>query len=296
MRITPMILARQAVHFINRNAQVINASLERLGTGRRINRSHEDPPGTVLSMRLQSDILATVGDYRRLEQVMPYIQAADTSLQQSISVLQRARELILRAGSDTVTTDQRLAIANEMRGLRDELVQIANTQVGDRFIFSGAAILTKPFTLDSDGNATYQGDSDSLTAKLSSGEEVAITLDGRKIFQGNEDVFAVFKDALEALANDNAWEIREQILPRLDRALDQIVQASAIYGAQANRIERTISNLQAQEVGLRMALSPVFDADISEEVMTYQLKQTTMQATLFAVSRIVPMSLVDFMV
>jgi len=46
---------------------------------------------------------------------------------------------------------------------------------------------------------------------------------------------------------------------------------------------------------LRMALSPVLDADIAEEVTTYQLRQTTLQATLFAVSRILPTSLLEFM-
>ncbi|MFA0782006.1 flagellar hook-associated protein FlgL, partial [Fervidibacter sacchari] len=167
MRVTPMILARQAVYFINQNADVINRSLERLGTGRRINRAYEDPPGTVLSMRLQSDIASVEGDYRRLEQVLPYIQAADTALQQAISVLQRARELVLMASNDTLTADQRSAIANELVGLRDELLQIANTKVGDRFLFAGSAILTKPFTMDADGNATYQGDSDQLFVALS---------------------------------------------------------------------------------------------------------------------------------
>jgi len=119
-----MILARQAVHFINQNTDVINRSLERLGTGRRINRAHEDPPGTVLSMRLQSDIALVEGDYRRLEQALPYIQAADTALQQAISVLQRVRELVLMASNDTLTADQRSAIANELVGLRDELFKL----------------------------------------------------------------------------------------------------------------------------------------------------------------------------
>lgn len=295
MRITPMILARQAVQFINRNAEIINESLERIGTGKRINRAYEDPPGTVLSMRLQSDIVAIEGDYRRLEQALPYLQAADASLQQAISVLQRARELLLQAGNDTVTADQRLAIAKEIVGLRDELAQIANTRVGERFLFAGAAILTKPFNFDSEGNAIYHGDSEKLTVKLSNGEEIAVTLDGRGVFQESEDVFAVFKDALNALVNNDASSLREQILTRLDRALDQMVRISAIYGAQANRSERTMIMIQTQKVGLKMALSPVLDADIAQEFMTYQLKQTTMQATLFAVSRIVPMSLVDFM-
>ncbi|WP_456339079.1 flagellar hook-associated protein FlgL, partial [Fervidibacter sacchari] len=289
------ILARQAVHFINQNADVINRSLERLGTGRRINRAYEDPPGTVLSMRLQSDIASVEGDYRRLEQAMPYIQAADTALQQAISVLQRARELILMASNDTLTADQRSAIANEMVGLRDELLQIANTKVGDRFLFAGSAILTKPFTMDADGNATYQGDSDQLVVELSNGEQVAVTLDGRQIFQGTEDLFAVFKDAIASLRSDDVNALREQILPRLDAALNQVLRVSAIYGAQANRVERTMSTFLTQETSLRMALSPVLDADIAEEVTTYQLRQTTLQATLFAVSRILPTSLLEFM-
>lgn len=295
MRVTPMILARQAVHSINQNSDVINRSLERLGTGRRINRAYEDPPGTVLSMRLQSDIASVEGDYRRLEQALPYIQAADTALQQAISVLQRARELVLMASNDTLTADQCSAIANEMVGLRDELLQISNTKVGDRFLFSGSAILTKPFTIDADGNATYQGDSDQLVVALSNGERVAITLDGRQIFQGEEDLFAVFKDAISALRSDDVNALREQILSRLDAALNQVLRLSAIYGAQANRVERTMSTFLTQETSLRMALSPVLDADIAEEVTTYQLRQTTLQATLFEVSRILPTSLLEFM-
>ena len=295
MRVTPMILARQAVHFINLNADVINRSLERLGTGRRINRAYEDPPGTVLSMRLQSDIASVEGDYRRLEQALPYIQAADTALQQVISVLQRSRELVLMASNDTLTADQRSAIANEMVGLRDELLQIANTKVGDRFLFAGSAILTKPFAIDADGNATYRGDSDQLVVALSNGERIAVTLDGRQIFQGAEDLFAVFKDAISALRNDDVNALREQILPRLDATLSQVLRVSAIYGAQANRVERTMSTFLTQETSLRMALSPVLDADIAEETTTYQLRQTTLQATLFAVSRILPTSLLEFM-
>ncbi|MFN4179995.1 MAG: flagellin, partial [Armatimonadota bacterium] len=120
-------------------------------------------------------------------------------------------------------------------------------------------------------------------------------LDGRRIFQDSEDVFAVFRDAISALKNDDVNPLRNDVLPRLDASLTQILHMSAVYGAQGNRSERTMGTLLAQETSLRMALSPVLDADISEEVTTYQLRQVTMQATLFATSRILPLSLVDFM-
>jgi len=295
MRLTPMMLARQAVHFISRNAEAINRSLERLGTGQRLHRPSDDPPGVGLALRLQSDIAATEGDRQRIEQVLPYLQAADTAIQQALSLLQRARELFLQASNDTLTAEQRQAIANELSELRKELVQVANVQVGDRFLLAGSAILTKPFVVDNNGDVVYHGDSDQLSLVLSNGERLPVTLDGRRVFQSAEDVFAVLKDAIAALQANDVASVRDTLLPRLDRAIDNILGAAAVYGAQTNRGERTINTLSAQEVSLRVALSSVLDADITEEVATYQLRQTTLQATLLAVSRILPLSLVDFM-
>jgi len=145
MRITPSILARQAVFHINQNADAINASLERLGTGRRIRRASDDPTGTVLALRLQSDIALTDGDRRRVEQALPYLQAMDAALHQAIAILQRARELILQASNDSLTTDQRKAIAEEMTTLRDEFSKSPTPASATAICFSGTAILTKPF-------------------------------------------------------------------------------------------------------------------------------------------------------
>jgi flagellar hook-associated protein 3 FlgL len=295
MRITPSILARQAVFHINQNADAINASLERLGTGRRIRRASDDPTGTVLALRLQSDIALTDGDRRRVEQALPYLQAMDAALNQAIAILQRARELVLQASNDSLTTDQRKAIAEEMTTLRDEFLQVANTRVGDRYLFSGTAILTKPFIVNLAGDVAYQGDGNQMKVTLSNDEQVPITLAGNAIFQSGEDIFAVLKDAINAMNVGDGETLRANLLPRLDASIQQILNTAASLGAQANRSERTIDTLSLQKQSFQLALSPVLDADVAEEVATYQLRQTTLQATLFATSRILPLSLVDFM-
>jgi flagellar hook-associated protein 3 FlgL len=295
MRITPSILARQAVFHINQNADAINASLERLGTGRRIRRASDDPTGTVLALRLQSDIAMTDGDRQRVDQALPYLQAADAALQQAIAILQRARELVLQASNDSLTTDQRNAIAREMTTLRDEFLQVANTRVGDRYLFSGTAILTKPFVVNLAGDVVYQGDGNQMKVTLSNDEQVPITLAGNAVFQSGEDVFAVLKDAINAMNVGDGETLRANLLPRLDASIQQILNTAASLGAQANRSERTIDTLSLQKQSFQLALSPVLDADVAEEVATYQLRQTTLQATLFAASRILPLSLVDFM-
>jgi flagellar hook-associated protein 3 FlgL len=295
MRITPSILARQAVAHINQNADAINKSLERLGTGRRIRRASDDPTGTVLALRLQSDIAMTDGDRQRVDQALPYLQAADAALNQAIAILQRARELVLQASNDSLTTDQRKAIAEEMTTLRDEFLQVANTRVGDRYLFSGTAILTKPFVVNLAGDVVYQGDGNQMKVTLSNDEQVPITLAGNAVFQSGEDVFAVLKDAINAMNVGDGETLRANLLPRLDASIQQILNTAASLGAQANRSERTVDTLLLQKQSFQLALSPVLDADVAEEVATYQLRQTTLQATLFATSRILPLSLVDFM-
>jgi flagellar hook-associated protein 3 FlgL len=269
--------------------------LERLGTGRRIRRASDDPTGTVLALRLQSDIAMTDGDRQRVDQALPYLQAADAALQQAIAILQRARELVLQASNDSLTTDQRKAIAEEMTTLRDEFLQVANTRVGDRYLFSGTAILTKPFVVNLAGDVVYQGDGNQMKVTLSNDEQVPITLAGNAVFQSGEDVFAVLKDAINAMNVGDGETLRANLLPRLDASIQQILNTAASLGAQANRSERTVDTLLLQKQSFQLALSPVLDADVAEEVATYQLRQTTLQATLFAASRILPLSLVDFM-
>jgi flagellar hook-associated protein 3 FlgL len=194
-----------------------------------------------------------------------------------------------------LTTDQRKAIAEEMTTLRDEFLQVANTRVGDRYLFSGTAILTKPFVVNLAGDVVYQGDGNQMKVTLSNDEQVPITLAGNAIFQSGEDVFAVLKDAINAMNVGDGETLRANLLPRLDASIQQILNATASLGAQANRSERTIDTLSLQKQSFQLALSPVLDADVAEEVATYQLRQTTLQATLFAASRILPLSLVDFM-
>lgn len=295
MRVTPSMLARQAVHFINAHSEAINRSLERIGTGRRLNRVSDDPAGAVLAIRLRTDLAATEGDQRRLEQSLPLLQTADAALQQALSILQRARELVLQASNDTLTDDTRSAIAEEMTVLRQGLVQVANTRIGDRYLFGGTNILTKPFAVNLAGDVVYQGNDESVTLELSNGEFITISLPGTRVFQASEDVFTVLKEAVTAMQTGDTNTLRDSVLSRLDGAIQQVLNAVLSLGAQTNRSEGAIDTLWQQRLAIQTALSPITDADIAEEAATYQLKQTALQATFLATASLLPLSLVNFM-
>jgi flagellar hook-associated protein 3 FlgL len=295
MRITASMLAREVTRLVQRGTESLNRSLERLSTGRRVNRASDDPIGTILILRLRRGITQVEGDSRRLEEALMLPRASDAALNQAISLMQRVRELMLRASNDTLTASERTALAEEMSTLREELVHVANTRLGDRYLFAGTKVHTPPFVLQSNGEVVYQGNEDSMSLALSDGESITLTLPGQEVFQAQEDVFALLQDAITALRNGEADTLRESLLERLDAGLQQMLDAAARLGAQTNWGERTLATLNWYQETLRESLSRVQDADVTEEVTTWRLREATLQATLLAASRILPLSLVDFM-
>ena len=73
--------------------------------------------------------------------------AYDTTLNQGIDLLTRMKELVLGQASSAAATDAtRDSVAIELISLRQELLNIANYQVGDRFIYSGSLDTTQAFS------------------------------------------------------------------------------------------------------------------------------------------------------
>ena len=49
------------------------------------------------------------------------------------------------------------AIAEELGGLKEEILQTMNAKYGDKFLFSGSSNSEAPFTVDGDGNLLFNG-------------------------------------------------------------------------------------------------------------------------------------------
>ena len=69
-----------------------------------------------------------------------------------------------------------------MQGIRDYLVNLANTSINGQFLFSGSALSQKP--VNSDG--TYNGNAESLTAMVGSGVELPYNISGQSLFLGKD--------------------------------------------------------------------------------------------------------------
>ncbi|WP_202709887.1 flagellin [Sporosalibacterium faouarense] len=136
MRINHNIQALNTYKQLTLNQNKLSKHLERLSSGLRINRAADDAAGLAISEKMRSQIRGLkVADRNSLDGIS-MVQTAEGSLNESLNILQRMRELAIQASNGPLEQKDRLAIQSEIDQLTFELDRISDTTN-----FNGKALL-----------------------------------------------------------------------------------------------------------------------------------------------------------
>jgi flagellin len=140
-------------------SEMLNQSLERLASGKRINSAKDDAAGLQISNRLESQMKGLDVAVRNANDGISIMQTAEGAMQETTSLLQRMRDLSLQSANGANSKADRQALQEEMSALNDELNRIAETTS-----FGGRKLLNGSF-----GQSSFQ-------IGASSGEAVQVSL------------------------------------------------------------------------------------------------------------------------
>ena len=101
--------------------------IEQLSSGRRVNRSSDDPASLALADGIHSEIRAMAEGTRNIQQSIHMLQVADGALSQINDILRRLETLTVEAASATFTDLDRRTINTEFQTLKGEIDRIAET-------------------------------------------------------------------------------------------------------------------------------------------------------------------------
>jgi len=145
-RITTQMTTASVLSSINNVQDQMANTQEQLSTGKSINQPSDNPYGASLAIQLKND-LAGLNNYNsNITDGTAWASAADTSLQNVMSMLQRAQELTVQASNGVESSTDLSATADEIDQLADAIKQEANTQYNGQYIFSGTATNTQPYS------------------------------------------------------------------------------------------------------------------------------------------------------
>ena len=185
VRITQGMMYARALQDVQRGLFRFTQLQQEVASGRRINKPSDDPAAALRILPLRSDL-------RDLEQLSSNVSLAretlntsTAALEDASSAMQRVRELATQASNGTLSGSDRESIAAEVDQLLNQMLGIANSRRGDRFLFGGTANGSAPFELVTAGGRTraiYHGNRDSLEIDVAPGVSTGLNVPGDGIF------------------------------------------------------------------------------------------------------------------
>jgi flagellar hook-associated protein 3 FlgL len=150
----------------------------------RINTAADDPigAGRLLQLGQQSAALDQYGT--NIDNTKSALTLQETTLNSIGSALQRAKELALAASNGIATDADRKAYASELGQIQQQVLGLMNSKdANGNYLFSGSKTDTAPYSQNSDGTYTYNGDQTSINLGIGDATSVATNTTGWDAFQ-----------------------------------------------------------------------------------------------------------------
>ena len=300
MRITQNMMSTIFVSNLRKQTEAMLQRQEQIATQKRINRPSDDPSGMgrVLAGR---SALATIGQYTdNIKQGKTRLEFSEKTLKLVDELVQQARRIADEKSASGVTADERQFAATQVKEIFDQVLQLANSKFGDRYMFSGDKTSTRPFAIedpDDPYRVSYQGDDGSFRYPIADGVEVTVDADGRNYFQnadGGVNIFGQLRDLITGLENGDLAQIRATIDP-LEDAHVQIMNKRSEAGPKLYRLQATEEHWVNMKNTVQSAIGREEDVDVTQAIIELKNLETAYQSTMAAASRIIQPSLVNFL-
>ncbi|HTS88783.1 MAG TPA: flagellin [Gemmatimonadales bacterium] len=242
---------------LTNNQEMMDASIQKLSTGFRINKASDDAAGAAISDQLTASAASLQAAQRNASQAASVLQIADGGVQTIASILDRMKELATEAASDSSGTTGRANLNAEYQQLVQEIDQISQTTQ-----YQGSNLL----------DGTYSG-----TFLVSSSGQYAtndtITLSGAGLNMASATLLGAAAGDLTTLANAQGE------LTKIDTAITNVGTAIGTIGAAESRIQYATTNVGSTFQNVQSANSVIKDTDMAYEMTQFTKYQILSQAS-----------------
>ncbi|UOE55113.1 flagellar hook-associated protein FlgL [Cytobacillus oceanisediminis] len=285
MRVTQSMLSNNMLRNLSNSYSRMDKLQDQISTQKKFTKPSDDPVAAMMGMNYRTDLNRIQQFTRNIGEVRNWVDSTDDALDKGVMALQRIRELTLQASNGTLEGDQRKAVAEEIKQLKEHLQNIGDTQVGGKYIFNGKQTNVRP------SESGFQ--SGTIELEVFSGIKIPVNTEGKALFEdmlSDEGDIQKLITALET--NDPAVG---DMLEKVDKNIDKFLSARALIGAKQNRVELMEDRLSQQEVFSTRILSDNEDIDMEKAIIELTTQESIHRAALSVGARIIQPTLTDFL-
>jgi flagellar hook-associated protein 3 FlgL len=266
--------------------------LRQLSSGKKIQSPSDDPAGMAALIQVQANDSSTQQYLSTIKAIRSQMQSADSSLNSVGIAIERALTLGVRGATGTMTDADREAVATEIDGVTDQLLELANSSQQGTYLFSGTATTTKPFT-KSGNNVVYQGSGSSNEIAVGEGYTITNNVPGSSVFgDDGSGLFSSIEKLSTAIRTNGDVS---GALDQLQAARENVSSARVVYGNSLNQIDSAETLMNGRHLQLTQQETDIAGADLADAATRLVSSQTSRNALLAAIAKTDQSSLFDYL-
>ena len=179
-----------------------------LSSGLGITSIGQNPVDSAQNVQLLNQIQTDVSFTQTSNLAQGMLQVTNSALGSVVTQLNQAISLATEGSNGTLNASQLQAASNQLAGIRDEVLSLANTSYQGQYVFGGSQTNNVPFTLStatSPATVTYNGDSVVNSLQPPNGQAIQLNLPGNQIFTSSTaNVLGALNNVIADFANGNS--------------------------------------------------------------------------------------------
>jgi len=269
---------------------------QELSSGRRFSAIGDDPVAAAQNVQLLNQIQRDDSFTQINSLTQGLLQVTDSALGSVVTQLNQAVSLATQANNGTLNSSDLKAISNQLAGVRDEVLSLANTTYQGQYVFGGSQTGTTPFTLNNattPATVTYNGDANVNTLVSPNGQSIQLNLPGDQIFtSATANVLATLNNLIADYASGGAGSGVADTAA-LSTALNFVGQQRVTIDNSINRLSAASGAATEEATQLTVAQTNLVQADIASVSTQLALTQSQQTALINVISALGQGSLFD---
>jgi flagellar hook-associated protein 3 FlgL len=285
IRVNPNIVP-DLIASIEQAQQNAQTATQEMATGRSVNNLSDNPAAA--SGLVSNNALSSENDQfiTNLTDLQGKFQAGDSALNNAVQIMTTAITVGTEGANGTLSAAGRQAIAEQVQGLQQQMLGLANTSYEGTYIFAGTNV-TAPAFVQSGASASgvqYNGNSNTTSVQIGEGQSVQTNVGGDQIFTNSQgNVFQALNDLSNSLQSGTGIDAANA---EVQQAFSQLTTQRVFYGTALDRLQNSQNYLNQEQVTLSTQQNQLVGANITQVVANESSSQVAEQAALTATSQL----------
>ncbi|WP_434634407.1 flagellin [Chromobacterium sp. CV08] len=250
---------------MNSTQSALSTSMTRLGTGQRINSAMDDAAGLQIATRLDAQSRGMTVAMKNAQNGISMMQTAEGALNEVTNILQRMKDLSTEGANGTATANDKTAMQSEYDALGKELNNIVSNTT-----FGGEKLLAKT------GGKLAAAVNFQIGASSSEVMSTDVSAQITALDTALQGASAQYKTPSATAGTEIG---AAATIDLLNTALDSVGAVRSALGANSNRLDHVVNNLNNVNNNTLAAKGRIMDTDYASESATMTAKQMLMQAS-----------------